>query len=160
MVEAAFSTAIIGIALITLVPTFLLSMKATKTAEQTKVATQLSSELLEEIHLRKWDELTPLPVQAIPTGSAALGNNSGETATDKRTFEDIDDFNGWTENPPQDPMGQPLSGFTGYSRSVTVTYVTAAMAVSAVPTDYKQVHICTQTPRRAPVCMDALFTNR
>jgi MSHA pilin protein MshD len=159
LVEASLASAILGLALVTLVPTFLLSIKASKAAEQTKVSAQLSSELIEEIRLRRWDELTPLPVKAIATGSAALGVETGESAADKRTFDDIDDFNGWTENPLVDPMMQAVSGFTGYSRSVTVRYVTAGMATSATATDYKLVHVCTQSPRRAAVCIDTLFTN-
>jgi MSHA pilin protein MshD len=160
LVEASLAGMMIALALVTLVPAFVLSVKANKAAEQIKVATQLSTELLEEIRLRRWDELTPLSPKSIPVGSSTLGIDSGETASDKRTFDDIDDFNGWTESPPQDPMMQPLAGFTGYSRSVTVRYVDAALALSATPTSYKQLTVCTQGPKGVPLCLDTVLTNR
>lgn len=160
LVEATLASAIIGFALVALVPTFVLSIKAGKIAEQTKAAAQLSTALLEEIRLRRWDELTPLTPRAISAGSAALGADSGESATDKRTFDDADDFNGWSESLPQDPMAQPLDGFSGYSRSVTVNYVDSAMASSSSPTDYKQVHVCTRAPKGTSQCLDTLLTNR
>ena len=160
LVEASMACVIISVALVALVPTFVLSLKANKAAEQMKVATQLSTELLEEIRLRRWDELTPLPPQSIAVGSSTLGIDAGENAADKRTFNDIDDFNGWTENPPKDPMMLALTGIVGYSRSVTVRYVDSALANSATPTNYKQVTVCTQEPKGASVCLDTLFTNR
>jgi len=72
LVEATLAGAIIGFALVALGPIFVLSIKANKIAEQTKVATQLSSELMEEIRLRRWDDLTPLSPQVIVTGSVTL----------------------------------------------------------------------------------------
>jgi len=84
----------------------------------------------------------------------------GENATDKTTFDDIDDFNGWTENPPLDPLLQPLSGFSAIRARLTVSYLNAAMAASATPTAYKLVHICTRASHGASLCLDTLFTNR
>jgi type II secretory pathway pseudopilin PulG len=160
LVEASMACVIISVALVALVPTLVLSLKANKAAEQMKAATQLSTELLEEIRLRRWDELTPLPPQSIASGSSVLGIDTGENAADKRTFNDIDDFNGWTENPPKDPMMLALTGIVGYSRSVTVRYVDSVLSNSAIPTNYKQVTVCTQEPKGASVCLDTLFTNR
>ena len=160
MVEAALAVVILSVGLVALGPAFVMTIKASKGAEQIKVATQLSVELLEEIRLHRWDEGTPTPSAAISQGSATLGIDSGESAADKTTFDDIDDFNGWTENPPKDPMMQSLANFSGYSRSVTVRYVDSTLAVSAVPTDYKQVTACTQPPKGVSVCLDTLLTNR
>ena len=36
-----------------------------------------------------------------PSGSATIGLDSGEFAGDKTTFDDVDDFDNWTESPPK-----------------------------------------------------------
>lgn len=159
LIEASITCLIISLSLVALVPMFILSLRANTKTEQVKVATQLSVELLEEIRLRKWDQKTPSPPQSIALGSA-IGVDSGETASDKRTFNDIDDFNGWSESPPMDPLMQPLSNFSGYSRNVTVSYVDAGMNPNAGPTDYKEVTVCTQRSGMSPACLSTLFTNR
>jgi MSHA pilin protein MshD len=160
LVESMLAAALVSLALVALLPTFILSIKASKRSEQTKVAAQLAIELLEEIRLRRWDELTPIPSAAIAQGSAAIGVDTGENAADKRTFNDVDDFNGWTENLPQDPMMQPLADFAGYRRSATVQYVNSTLSPSASPTDYKQVSVCVRTPKGSSICLNTLFTNR
>lgn len=160
IIEASVSTLILSVALIALLPLFAVCLRASQKIQHAKVATQLSTELLEEIRLHKWDQLTPTPSKVISQGSATLGPDNGETASDKTTFNDIDDFNGWTENTPLDPMMQTLTAFTGYTRTVSVSYVTSSLAASATPTDYKQVHVCTQWPAMPSVCLDSVFTNR
>ena len=159
LVEASITYLILSLALVALVPLFILSVRANTATLHVKVATQLSVELLEEIRLRKWDEKTPASRLAISTGSV-IGMDSGASATDKRTFDDLDDFNGWSENPPLDPVMRPLTDFAGYSRSVTVSYVDAALQPVTGPTDYKQLSVCTTFPKLTPVCLNTLFTNR
>jgi len=160
LIEVSITAMVLAFGVAALMSAFVLTLKANKASEQMKVATQLSTALLEEIRLHRWDSFTPTPSAAITQGSAVLGPDSGEVATDKRMFNDIDDFNGWRESAVLDPMMQPLAGFPGYSRSVTVSYVTAALVTSASPTDYKQVTVCTLTPKNKQVCLNTLFTNR
>ncbi len=160
LLETSLSTFVIMTGLIAVLPLMALCVRASKDIVHVKTATQLSVELLEEIRLHKWDELTPSSLQAISLGTATLGPDSGETAADKTTFDDLDDFNGWTESPPQDPTMQSLTALTGYTRSVTVSYVDSNLNASATPTDYKKVHVCTQWLQESPVCLDTLFTNR
>ena len=78
-------------------------------------AVSLASELMEEIKSRKFDELSAKG--GTGNWSLALGSDVGETAVNKTTFDDADDFNGWTQN---------FAGFPGYSASVTVSYVSAS----------------------------------
>lgn len=78
-------------------------------------AVSLASELMEEIKSRKFDELAARDVTG--NWSLILGSDGGETATNKNTFDDADDFNGWSQN---------FSGFSGYSASVTVRYVSGS----------------------------------
>ena len=157
--EASLTTLVLSLALVALVPLFILSIRANKNMERIKVASQLSVELLEEIRLHRWDEQTPLARKALFVGSE-VHLDKGESGSDKRTFDDIDDFNGWTESAPFDPVMRPLAEFAAYSRSVTVMYVNDDMTPASAPTAYKQVTVCTQAPKMIPVCLNSLFTDR
>lgn len=159
LIEVSVVTVVIALALTAFLPLFIVSIRANKAAERIAAATRLSSELLEEVRLHRWDEKTPVPSAHIASPSA-IGIDAAETASDKRTFDDIDDFNGWSENPPQDPVMRPLSALSAYTRTVSVKYVDASLNNSASPTDYKQVTVCTSAPKLNPVCLDTLLTNR
>jgi hypothetical protein len=52
--------------------------------------------------------------------SDALGTDSGESGGDRTTWDDIDDYDGWTESPPENKNGSPLPNSTGWTRSVNV----------------------------------------
>jgi len=159
LVEASVAYIVLSLALVSLLPLFILSIRANKYTEIVKVSTQLSVELLEEIRLRRWDESTPLRAKAIPSG-AAIGLDADEASNDKRTFDDIDDFNGWSEGAVVDPVMRPIPEFAAYSRSVEVMYVDANMKSAQEITDFKQVRVCTKGRERDPLCIDTLFTNR
>lgn len=159
LIEASVAYVVLALALAALVPVYLLCVAANKRTEFIAVSTQLSSELLEEVRLRKWDKNTPNPPAAIP-GPGALGLDAGENAADKRSFDDVDDFNGWSEAPPRDPLNAVLPRFAGYSRAVAVSYVDAALNPVAGPTDFKQVRVCTTAPGMKPLCLDTMLANR
>lgn len=78
-----------------------------------------------------------------PGTTPVFGTESGESTTSKAAWNDVDDFNGWTESPPQDRDGNVMSDLTGWSRSVTVDRVDAAnpSQVSAVPTGAKRITV-------------------
>ena len=160
LLEASVIYILLSFALVALLPLFILSIRANKNTRHAVAATQLAVELLEEVRLRRWDEQTPRPPLGIAAPSAAMGPDAGETASDKRTFDDIDDFNGWTEAAPLDPVQRPLTGFEGYARDVSVRFVDAALNPAAGPTDYKHVTVCARRPPMKPVCLDTLLSNR
>jgi len=159
LVEATITYVVLTLALVALLPVFIMSMRSAKGAEQIVAGTQLSTELMEEVCLRKWDQSTPVPAVHIPVPSA-LGVDTGETVSDKRTFNDIDDFDGWSENPPKDPVMNDMTDFKIYTRTVSVKYVDSSLAVSVSTTDYKQVTVCTKTQKMKPICLNTLLTNR
>jgi len=160
LVEVAIAYLLLTVALIALLPVFVLAIKAGKSTEQLQTATYLSQELLEEVRMRKWDQNSSSTPGHISNPSAALGPDAGES--DKTKFNDIDDFNGLSENPPKDPLNNSLTAFSAYTRAVTVSYVDSSMVVLSTPTtsDYKQVKVCTSTSRLSGICLSTLFTNR
>lgn len=160
LTEVAIAYIVLTLAIAALVPVFIMAVRANKNTEHTQMAVHLAAELLEEVRLRKWDTNSPSPAAYVTVPSSVLGPEGGESATDKRTFDDVDDFNGWAESGVLDPVMRPLAAFSSYSRSVTVSYVTPALAASGVATDYKRIQACAWTPRISPVCLDTVVTNR
>ena len=161
LVEVTVSYVILAFAIVAIIPAFVLALKANKNTEQIQTATDLSQELMEEIRMRRWDENTPFPRSTyITASSTTLGPEAGET--DKTLFDDIDDFNGWTESAVKDPMNNAVAAFAGFSRSVTVGYVDSSLVAVASPgtSDYKQVTVCAQNSKIRPVCLSTIFTNR
>ncbi len=56
----------------------------------------------------------------------AFGLDSGESSANRSTFDDSDDFDGWTASPPEDRTGTDHPNLTGWTRSVVVDHVSAA----------------------------------
>ncbi|MEM7248747.1 MAG: prepilin-type N-terminal cleavage/methylation domain-containing protein [Acidobacteriota bacterium] len=83
-------------------------------ADRMSEMTQAARNLLEEIDSRAfWDP---------QRNDDDFGLEAGEDADDKTTFDDVDDFCGWVEAPPQTPSGQPMIGFDDISLAVRVWY--------------------------------------
>lgn len=162
LVEVTVAYLVLTLALLALLPVFIMAIRAGKSTEHVQVATYLSQELLEEVRLRKWDQNKPASGDYITNPSTSLGLDGLESAADKKTFNDIDDFSGWSEAAVTDPLNNPLPAFSAYSRTVAVSYVNSSLVVLSTPTtsDYKQVTVCTSAAKLSPLCLMSVFTNR
>jgi hypothetical protein len=92
-------------------------------ASQRSTGMSLALSLLAEIERHPYED---------PQGGATIGINGGENAGDKTTFDDIDDFHGWSESPPQSSGGVPMIEHTGWTRSVSVHFVDPANPTQTV----------------------------
>jgi len=81
----------------------------------------LATELIAEIAAQDYEE----PGAAVGT----FGPESGENT--RASFDDVDDYDGWTEKPPTDRAGTALTDYTAHARSVTVTNVDEATLSNA-----------------------------
>lgn len=81
-------------------------------------------------------------------GSTTLGRDSGETSSSMANFNDVDDYDGWIESPPQDRDGVALPGAAGYTRTVAVVWVTLAdpRVVSATDSGLKRITVTVAGP--------------
>jgi hypothetical protein len=52
--------------------------------------------------------------------SGLFGTDLGENAGDRTTFDDVDDYDGWTETPPTEMNGTVIPGYAGWTRAVQV----------------------------------------
>ncbi|MBI5623591.1 MAG: type II secretion system protein [Elusimicrobia bacterium] len=159
LLEAAVTILILCVAIVALLPVFAMSLKAGVKSEKALAAAHLALELMEEVKLRKWDEASysgRLPV----SDPGPLGVDAGEDRADKRSFDDIDDFDGWTEETPMDPVMRRIEGFPDMSRSVSVRFVADELEPSAVPSDLKAVSVCVRSKNVTWTCLDRVFANR
>ncbi|MCM8824177.1 MAG: hypothetical protein NC822_05850 [Candidatus Omnitrophica bacterium] len=140
LVELIVTIVVFGLA----IPVLLVSLSEVTQklahAELVFSATILGRGLLEEIISKRFDENT------IPPWSSNLGyesltygldGSSWENSSNYGNWDDIDDFNGFTQN--------NISGFNGFSRSVTVYYVEPDNSnldtPQSTPTNYKRVDV-------------------
>jgi MSHA pilin protein MshD len=134
MIEAVVSTLIVAVLLAA-------SLYATGAAGTTRYKTAdgavgsfLASGLMGEIMTLAYEE---------PNGVPVFGLDAGELSTSRSNYDDVDDFNGWTESPPADRNGVALPGLSGWQRGVKVEWVLATdpNQVSAVETGAKRITV-------------------
>ena len=74
---------------------------------------QLAMGLMQEILEKAYEE---------PDDLLSFGPEGAEVAGGRPLYDDVDDYNGLVDSPPADRNGNPLAGFTGWSRKVTVEW--------------------------------------
>jgi type II secretory pathway pseudopilin PulG len=119
-VEILITLVFLSIAMLATTSQFPLGLKVSQSAEDLTLATNLAQELMEEIRSLRWED------PQLPGG--VLGPEIGQGEWSRLDFDDIDDYDGLVESPPNDLDGNPLNGQGGranlarYERDVTVTY--------------------------------------
>jgi Tfp pilus assembly protein PilV len=114
LVEAMISMVVVAVLLVA-------AMRATgasalaqyKTAERV-TARALASGLVNEIIVLRYEE---------PNGTPSFGRESGESGGNKQGWDDVDDFDGWSESPPQYRDGTNMPNCSGWQRTVSVVRV-------------------------------------
>lgn len=87
---------------------------ARDTAERGRAAL-LAQDLMDEILEQQYEDPEFAP--------GSFGRNATEASTgDRSLFDDVDDYHGWSESPPEARDGTALAGFDGWERSVTVAW--------------------------------------
>ena len=113
LVEAVVSTVIVACLFVAAMSTVAASKKAELSVSSRLCGQQLALDLMNEILQQAYaDPLYPL----------GFGLDPNESTTSRALWDDVDDYNGWTESPPQTKNGVPMAGLQGWSRSVVVEW--------------------------------------
>jgi type II secretory pathway pseudopilin PulG len=109
LLETALATIIIGVGVLAIMGLF------DACTQQNKAGAQATTAMLLAGHIQELMEGLPFcdPVK----GAATFGPETGETLS---SFNDIDDFDGQTFNPPIDSTRTPVASLSQYSQVVSV----------------------------------------
>jgi type II secretory pathway pseudopilin PulG len=134
LVEAVVCTLIVGIILVAAIATLGASKRAQKSSGDRASAQLLADDLLAEITAKAY---------ADPDLAGAFGIDPGEQWSSRRTFDDVDDYDGYTETPPKDPAGVPIPGYERWTRSVRVERIVSGNPdqTSGVETGAKRITV-------------------
>jgi type II secretory pathway pseudopilin PulG len=121
LVELVVATLIVGVLLVAALQAVgqsLLSQARTADLVQSQA---LARTLLAEILDKSYQE----PGSTNPP----IGLDTGETAGNRNTYDDADDYHGLSESPPAGADGIAIAAYAGWTRNVTVTWVDPATLV-------------------------------
>lgn len=156
LVEVMVALAVFAVAAAAITLSITSSLALSEDARDRMIAHGLACQLLDEILGNRYSEGNAIPYDVyLRPGfdEAAAGNRS--------RFDDIDDFNGWVEEPPKDAWGIPLGqedGWGGYRpvaartdalarfrREVRVAYVSPPNYATPLPqgqiTDFRLIEV-------------------
>lgn len=122
LIEALIATALIGIAIAALITSNISHTQANAYGMHTSTA----EFLIEEIRAMT----APLPVNDPETGVDVFGAESDETSV--AAYDDLDDFDGVTFNPPVNVTKAELADFAEYTQVMTVENVDPADFTSVI----------------------------
>lgn len=114
-VEVAVSTVIVAVLMVTSLSTIAASRRSQMTASNEVRGLAIAESLMAEI--------TQLPMRD-PACDCGFGAESGETSINRLPFDDVDDYLNLVDSPPKSRPGTALSGYSDFSRNVSVEMVT------------------------------------
>ena len=140
LIEAVAVIVVMGLAIPVLLRLFAdVSYKSAR-SESLSVATFYAEQLTEEIKSKRFDENSFYPwttTMGPDTSTKGLDGVNNETTSGKSNWDDVDDFNGYSDAPA-----------AGYSRSVVVDYLDSSIsdggtwqALSSGTSNYKRVTV-------------------
>jgi MSHA pilin protein MshD len=150
LVEVVVSTMIVAVLMVATLNALGAATSSGKTAGNRAVAIGLADDIMAEIFKAKYVD---------PGATPVFGLETGEGNTSRAAFNDVDDYNGWSEQPPQAKDGTVLNDRADWRRRVTVDRVTVSDPTTTsssetgikrirVDVDYKGTNMVEQTAIR------------
>ncbi len=158
-IEVLMAMFILALALIPLLSQFYIGFQGNINAELVSQATDIGADLMEEIKSRRFDEnLLPL----LPVAPTSLGIDNGESANNRSTFDDVDDYKNWQKTPPQSINGAVLTDFPQFTQKAAVDYVTYSgtnWVTSVVAANYKRIIVTISHPKISDRKLQTIVSN-
>jgi type II secretory pathway pseudopilin PulG len=135
LVEAVMSTLVVSLVLVAAMRVAGMSAVMQYKAAERVAGRYLADGLLNDIRQLAYQD---------PGSTVNFGIETGESANSKANYDDVDDFNGWTESPPQERTGTNISSFGNtWRRSVVVAWVNPSnlSQTSSTETGVKQITV-------------------
>ena len=147
LTEVVVSTLLVGIVLVGALNTVGGVQKSSRGSEQHQDGVGLAHALMAEILQQRYEE---------PTDTVAFGIESPETSDSRDTWDDIDDYHGWS-SAPELKNGNKLAGFGSWTRSVDVVLAELAdpTKVALVDEGLKKITVKVTDPKGRTTVLDA-----
>jgi prepilin-type N-terminal cleavage/methylation domain-containing protein len=126
LVEVVVATLIVGVMMVAAMNSLGAFIRGQQRMANQSRGWHLAQELASEILACLYEE---------PDETPQFGRESGESAGVRTAYDDIDDYHGWTESPPEARDGTPVAELVAWSRSVSVERVSLANPNLTVATD-------------------------
>jgi Tfp pilus assembly protein PilV len=150
-VEVLVSTLIVGLMLVSATNLLGGVVRSRAVSGNTTRAVLLAQEMMCEIANVAYAEAsTPL-----------FGPEAAENTGNRSLFDDVDDYNGWTESPLKTRENATIANTSGWTRSITVAWVDPAAPSTTVGSDQgvKRITIVVQRGGQTLARLSALRTN-
>lgn len=115
LLETAIASVLVGVLLVAAMRTIGASTFAQHRSAERVTGEFLADGLLAEILAKDYQD---------PSGVSEFGPGPDESS--KKDFDDVDDYHGWSESPPQNADGTPMPGLEGWRRTVAVVAVNSS----------------------------------
>jgi MSHA pilin protein MshD len=154
LVELVITIVIISVAIAGVVGAFsLIAGRSADPLNQTR-AVKLAQLYMDEILTQKYDDQTPQGGVPRYSGNCNIGTESGEST--RSMFDDVDDYHNLS-GPPATVTGAPLSGYNGFTVSVTVACAGADVGLPA--SEAKRIELSIQAPGNQSFVFSAYRAN-
>jgi len=115
LTEVVMATLVTGVILVGALSLLGGSIRTRRAAANRNIGARLAEELLAEV--------IALPYKDPEDSSGAIGPNSGESTSKREEFDDVDDYNGWSEDDLEDREGVKIPEYKDWQRTATVVWI-------------------------------------
>ena len=126
LVEVVVATLIVGVMMVAAMNTLGAFIRGQQRMANQSRGWHLAQELASEILATLYEE---------PDGTPTFGRESGESAAMRTLYDDVDDYHGWQDSPPEARDGTPVAELIGWSRSIVIHRMSLTDANQVVATD-------------------------
>jgi type II secretory pathway pseudopilin PulG len=137
LIEVVASTLIVGVMAVAALNSLGAATRSAESIGNRAVALGLANELMSEILSTAYGE---------PSGSSSFGPDGSESAGPRSAFDDVDDYDGWNQSPPQYRDGSTMPDRADWRHRVAVLRV--------VPNDPTQTSGTEQGAKRIRVTIE------
>ncbi|MCU0914914.1 MAG: prepilin-type N-terminal cleavage/methylation domain-containing protein [Planctomycetes bacterium] len=153
LIETLLSTVIVAVMFVAALNTLGASRVTQLKAALIGQGRMLAEALMAEILPQHYEE---------PDGACVFGREAGELETSRAAYDDVDDYQGWSESPPVTCEGTVLPDAAHWTRSVTVAWVDPLnpRQVSGAETGVKRITVVAafrEVPQATVVALKAAY---
>ena len=152
LIEVVASTMIVGLMAVAALNSLGAATRSSDSIGNRAVALALADELMSEILQALYEDPTQTPV---------IGRESGEAASPRSQFDDVDDYENWNQNPPQFRDGTIIPYRTLWRHRVRVRLVTPGnpTLISVTDQGVKRIDISIEHDGKVLATQSAIRTN-